>query len=250
MNFRDLLADLRISNSINYSTSDFEWWIDRFGLTGTRPIDFCNALARGVPYPFDAKLVALAPAKREAGFELVGHDARGVVYEAARSFSLNESVFHQGFLDIRIDKRDHGYGTMLASNCYEFAMGRGISRISVYAVDSGAYVWARAGFLPTQEVWESDECRGEIEKHLDMLDLEPNQKGRVERLLESSAPETIWAIADTRHLVESSEFPGMQIKLGRALLAESEASWRGTINFLAHDLHDQQHQRAARYMGL
>ncbi|MBY3201320.1 hypothetical protein [Rhizobium laguerreae] len=250
MQLRDLVADLRILQSIHYCASDFEWWIDRFGVTGTRPIDFCNALASGIPFPFDAELVALSPAERQAGFELVGRDSGGVVYEAARSFSLSESVFYQGFLDIRTDMRDHGYGTLLAANCYNLAMSYGISRISVYAVDSGAYVWARAGFLPSQESWVSHDCRGEIEEHLLRIDVEPNQRRLVEKLLSRSAPETIWAIADNPYLVESSNFPGTQIKLGRALLAESKASWRGTINFQEHDLHDRQHLRAARYMGL
>ncbi|KQQ34892.1 hypothetical protein ASG19_14105 [Rhizobium sp. Leaf306] len=226
-----------------------EWWLRRFGLIEFKPYDFCRKLVEHIPYDFHCKLEKIS-GQRYAEFEILGHDAcRQPPYETSRAFDLSSGCLFQGFLEIRKDLRDYGYGKIFARNCHNVALMLGLTRLHVTAVEGGAYFWARAGFLPSEENWNHGKCKHLILCKLDSLKtIERPVRTRIERLVDSEKPISLWAIADERTLVASDIQPAHNISLGRALLAESLTTWKGTLEYDDHEYHDQQHKRFNRYI--
>lgn len=226
-----------------------EWWLSRFGIIEFKPYDFCRKLVEHVPYDFDCRLEKIT-GQRYAEFEILGHDACGQPpYETSRAFDLNSGCLFQGYLEIRKDLRNNGYGTIFARNCHNVALMLGLTRLHVTAVDGGAYFWARAGFLPSEESWNRGKCKEFIRCKLDRLEtITRPVRARIKQLVDSEKPISLWAIADEPTLVASDIHPGHNISLGRALLAESGTTWKGTLEYDNHEYHEQQHKRFNRYI--
>ncbi len=249
MRISELFAGVDVASKSPVLRSDYEWWLTRFAIIEFRPYHFCKMLVEDVPYEFGSRLANIT-AQRYAEFEIVGRDHENAPpYETSRAFDLNSGCLFQGFLDIREDLQSRGFGTTFARNCFYVAIRLGLSRLRVTAVDGGSYFWARAGFLSTEEQWNEGSGKDAILEKLDELDtLSQTTRARVLRHLSSDSPISLWALADERTLVDSSRNPGYSISLGRALLAESGATWRGSLEFDTHEFYEQQHSRFSRYI--
>lgn len=84
-------------------------------------------------------------------------------------------------------------------------------RMTVYAnIDVGGYAWARYGYVPRQESWDSFRQYADYTRITD-----PADRQAVRQILSSSDPKSMWAVADSRY--------------GRDLLLNK--SWSGELNF-------------------
>ncbi|MCY1327443.1 hypothetical protein D9M68_487300 [compost metagenome] len=247
MSIEDFAFGVRLKSPV--TPGALQWWSERFWTTGLRPFEICRRLVECVPHGYTSDLFALTAPKRYAEFEIFGNDQDGEVYALSRAFDLDESNLYQGFLEIRPDMRNLGYGKIFAQNCYRLAGELGLERLLVKPLDGGSYFWARAGFLPSTESWNDDNCKGRIATYLGGLGrVRASARLRVSAFLQSSEPATIWMIADMPDPVQSAQNPRHTITLGKALLAESGATWHGSIDFTPHALFDDQHDRVRRYI--
>ncbi len=99
-------------------------------------------------------------------------------------------------------------------------------------LDRGGYVWARSGFLPSQESW--DALRPVLrDKILDpRLDLTPAVRQPLLEFLQNRDPHAIWHIADSRTPVVIDGKPIMlgdkPLPLGNHLLSNTD--WAGNLD--------------------
>lgn len=116
-----------------------------------------------------------------------------------RLFDLKNRTILPGHIQLKEDAGAHGYGRAVIRNEIElfrecrakkFAIGAGAS--------AGGYVWARFGFLPTQDTLPglSLELKATAEKLQDILTL--RERVEVEVLSDVYKAENVWQIADLR----------------------------------------------------
>lgn len=106
------------------------------------------------------------------------------------------------------------------------------ARLSLKAIDVGSYLWARMGFLATEESWKEANCRGKIPNAIgEVRDLHWRVKEDLYEIVGADDPIGLWDIADQQKIVNSIKVVGLRRPLGEILLIESEATWRGTLEF-------------------
>lgn len=140
----------------------------------------------------------------------------------------------------------------MARNTIRLAKQLNLKRVGVSAIDTGSYVWARAGFLPEVESWQSDNCLGKILRVLESIDgIDWRFREQIYARLHPDRPEGIWFISDLREVVPSTVKPGSHLPIAKVLLIESEASWRGHLELQTEDGRPTRHfNRASDYLGL
>lgn len=214
-----------------------KWLESRFTKFSLTPKDICDKLVVGLPVSANYKIAAINPARDYICVEITGSDDSGVVFLTARSIEFQERQLHLNRTEVRANLQGYGYGTTLARNCYCLARTLGLERLGVTALDGGSYVWARSGFLPTPEAWNNSPCKQRIAGHMEQV---PDRRS------------VVWAISGLQQKVRSMRDPRVEIPLGRALLTESGASWKGTLEFFENDRNTKEHHltRARAYLKL
>lgn len=114
----------------------------------------------------------------------------------------------------------------------------GVARMTSNFLEGGAYAFARVGFLPTREQWDSvrktaaKKLKTAVQKKTVPLDVATE----TQKLLDSEDPRSIWQLSDLRH--KAGDVP-----IGRHLLSDN--GWKGTL-----DLHDEEQMtRFKNYIG-
>ena len=230
-----------------------KWWETRFGRYDMFPKDLCSFLVADLPFARTCQITGVDLDREIVCVEIQGIDALGEVYLTARSVEFAERQVHLNMTDLRTDVQGHGYGTLLARNCYRLARRLELDRLGVTAIGGGSYVWARAGFLPTHKSWNDERCKQRIANHLIHIpELDWETANNVYTMLGSDDEQTMWDLSDLEERVRSCYRPDKLIPLGRALLAESGASWKGTLEMNENDTdsHAEQLMRARSYLGL
>lgn len=236
------------------SQSEVDWWFDRFEVEGRQrsPKDMCSSLSTGLEYFHLFKLLVIDRRRNRTTLRIEGKTADAKVYAAERSVEFSSLALSQDFLEIEPPFRGKGIGTILARNCHEVARELRLARLLVTAVDIGSYVWARAGFLPTAESWQSNNCLGQILSCLDLIsDLGWRDRNLIYSRLKPEDPEGLWFVSDLLDVVTSPYPPHAKLPLGKILLIDSKATWRGELLFETDDGELTPHVLRARdYLGL
>jgi GNAT superfamily N-acetyltransferase len=153
-------------------------------------------------------------------------DARGeLMGHINRSISRDTGVAEHGLMLLLSDLQGRGLAKDILRANINYYRKLGLSRANVSALDRGGYVWARYGFLPTQESW--DAVRPMLRDRVTdpSLNIAPAVRRDVLHLLDSHDPHAIWRIADKRTpvTIEAETLP-----LGTHLLSGSD--WEGSLD--------------------
>ncbi|NLG90377.1 MAG: hypothetical protein GX486_00770 [Acetobacter sp.] len=143
------------------------------------------------------------------------------IIEIERTINFKDKfIVHDGLI---INPEGRGYGRKLLRNSFDIYRAFGFKVVKIKAgMDSGPYVWARFGFLPTTASWENlrqqvhknlEECKDEIDEYeyqdiLEDIDVE--------------GPRAVWILSDKEVRVGKE-------KLGYRLLKGQ--CWEGFFNF-------------------
>lgn len=233
------------------SDAQIGWWAKRFQMVSMMPGAICDRLVDGLPGDRDRHVSCLDPYHERTDLIIVGTDAHGPVFEAGRSFHFKSKCLNLDMAWVRDDLQRHGYGRTLTRNSYRLAVALGFERITLTALQVGAFSWARLGFMPSAESWNNDNCRKRVRSQLDKLrgQLGEDTYTEVRSYVDWQEPEAIWLIADLEVEVNVGT-PGQDVPLGFALLYYSEASWAGSIELRHCDIRSKQIERVRAYLGL
>lgn len=245
------------SNQVNVrcqiGDTEIKWWLNRFGTkVRHKPKGICASLSAGSNCVHQFDLLKVDRARDMATVRIEAKYENVAVYAAERSFEFNLSALSQDFLEVEPDFQGKGIGSALARNCHAVAKDLKLEKLMVTAVDTGSYVWARAGFLPTAGEWNSDKCLGQILKCLSGIeDLHWRSRELIYERLTGNDPEELWFVSDLTEIVTSPYPPHNRLTLGKVLLIESRASWRGELVFHSSDGQISPHlNRAKDYLKL
>jgi GNAT superfamily N-acetyltransferase len=176
-------------------------------------------------------------------------DARGEpIGLISRSISRETGVAQHGALMLSPEFEGQGLGRDILRANIDYYRQLGLSRVDVNAaLDRGGYVWARYGFVPTQEAWDALRPVLRAKVGEPSLNLAPAERQATLDLLESPDPRTIWHIADDRTPTVIDGQPLMfrdkPVPLGNHLLSGN--GWEGSL-----DLKDQATlERFYNYVG-
>jgi hypothetical protein len=141
-------------------------------------------------------------------------------------------------------KRGNGLVKPILQKLHEVYSYLGIRTLRTSAeLENGAYVWARAGYLPTASSWNklSKRVLTKLQKLQESLPDDEKIESRLYQFLITTLanpnPKGIWLIADAGMLVDNK-------KLGYFLLAGEQ--WKGYLNLDS----EEQMARCRRFMGI
>lgn len=236
-------SDDLIKFAVNVTEEAAAWWEDRFlkQAPDLFPRELAARLLEGMPGTHRCLYQTIDPVKDLVGLEIDGFDGAGdKIWFTGQSIDWKTNTWWKELTDFDRNLQDDGLGTMLMGNCFDLALALNMERIKVTAVDAGAYAWIRLGFVPQGDEWNT-EVKAKIVRKLEQLKqvraIDTVTLKKVHGFLTSDEPTTIRKIADERVTVPSTKYREpkskrpIQIPLGRALLAESELSWHGELNF-------------------
>lgn len=229
---------------------DEVWWNNNFTTVG-QPYDLCDFLTNGLPGVRDYIIDKISHPENSTSMEALGCTNQGTkIFWTGRTISFGLRELNLDLSSIEPPYQGRGYGTSLAGNCYRLAVDLNLHRLTVTALGSGSYVWARAGFTPFQYYW--DRLRAQVTAFLPKISGMSNKDAQsVDMLLKSADPTSIWALSDFEADVNvQTKASALRCSLGKALLFHSDTSWRGTIELLAHNQDAEQIKRASDYFHL
>lgn len=172
----------------------------------------------------DALQIALDPDNFELNFGFFGkiNDVMDAV-SVLLNFNMKDRTVFQQALEVPEGAPSDAAKSLLAS---EMALYQrmGLSRVEIEAnIDTGAYAWARYGFVPTKSAW--DKLRREIEADLTTnysTLLSSNTLKVLYMALEDPDPKALWVVSDMRERIGTES-------IGKLLLLEK--AWRGFFEF-------------------
>jgi predicted N-acetyltransferase YhbS len=221
------------------------YWHQRFGYLQMRPADLAERLRVGMPGEAKVVFEAVDPMRDAVVIALDLGDAQGRIFFTQQSLIFDVGMLHLDLVQVDEARQRQGKGRRLTRNAFNLAKDLDLQRLGVHAVDVGTYKWAKVGFAPTVESWNSSTCKGAIGGAIASIkSLDTRILNRVFFALSKEDPKAIWEIADLEMKVRTTtnETP---VKLGQHLLTKSGASWRGTL-----ELSDaNQVERASNYFG-
>ena len=134
------------------------------------------------------------------------------------------SVSHASFTLNQPNQGKH-LARQILGESISFYESQGFHEVDVHAgLDVGGYAWAKYGFLPV-DARETQTLLQALRPKLARLSLEPAVRSKVETLLTSQDPQSLWAIADLETPVEVD---GRNLSLGKALLLGEW--WQGRLD--------------------
>lgn len=153
-------------------------------------------------------------------------DARGeLMGHINRSISRDTGVAEHGLLLLPSGAQGKGLAKNILRANIDYYRQLGLSRVNVSTLDRGGYVWARYGFVPSQESWEA--VRPVLRDRVTdpSLNIAPAVRHDVLHLLDSHDPHAIWRIADHRTPVT---IEGEPLPLGNHLLSGND--WERSLD--------------------
>jgi GNAT superfamily N-acetyltransferase len=233
------------------SDTQIAWWAKSFAPVSMMPKTICDRLVDGLPGDRERHVSYLDPYTERTDVIVTGTDSQGQVFEAGRSFHFKSRCLNLDMASVRSDVQRLGYGRALARNSYRLASALGFDRITLTALQVGAYSWARLGFMPTYESWNNDNCRRKVRSQLGKFrdQLDPNVYADALSYVDWREPEAIWLIADLDMEV-IVDTPPRYLPLGFALLYGGDASWFGSIELRHCEVRTKQIERVRDYLGL
>ena len=246
LNYFDFVAGIR-----TVPEHKLLWWANHFGPQSLLPRQLCDELSSGLPGETTYTLSLIEPRLDRADIEVESRGPFGQMWQIGRSFHFKDRTLNMDIACVWPQHRNQGYGRLIALNAYRLANDLEFDRLTLTAIDAGAYFWARNGFLPTEEAWSSDNCKGRIFRHLHKIRkrLTPESFHQAHRYVSSPSTQAIWRLADMQDDVASEAGEPVR-KLGETLIKGARASWRGSLELHGDDLSRIQIRRFRHYHGL
>jgi GNAT superfamily N-acetyltransferase len=148
--------------------------------------------------------------------------------QITRSGNENTGTAVHHSIEIAPAWQRHGLSKGILAANIDYYRSHGINLVRTRAGDEGGgFTWARYGFVPEQDSWL--QLRGELARRLDQIQgLPENVKGRIQDLLASPDPKTIWEVADYEMPVPERNDPSKMATLGSRLLRGT--TWKGYMD--------------------
>ncbi len=142
-------------------------------------------------------------------------------FSFTRSINLNSKHAYHAKARVSDDMHKSGTARIVNQNMVRFYRLIGVETVSANATGIGVYAWARMGFIPYNEEWQS--MRQVITRRLDYLEAHPPAEGplslktvdRLRTLLASNEPKSFWQIVDDQTICDGEA-------LGKVLTLEDE----------------------------
>ncbi|CUX57772.1 hypothetical protein AGR13a_Lc30046 [Agrobacterium genomosp. 13 str. CFBP 6927] len=226
------------------------WWGERFKKHEFLPKDVGMFLTDGTPGQKMITLDKLDVLRNYTDIEFESADSASKIFFSGRRMDFGNSVLYPATTSVEMEMQGRGIGTTLMANCFRLAVKLNLRSVEVTAIDSGSYVWAKAGFLPTDESWNGERGRHAIKAQLNKLtNVDTSEEKTAREAVEDDDPTLIWSIADLESTVS---IPGcaVPIKLSKALLIGSRCSWKGKFDFYDDEFGAEQRARARSYLKI
>ncbi|MEE7490424.1 hypothetical protein [Methylobacterium oryzae] len=239
------------------TVEDAEWWHARFVAPDDldlHPLAMAQALFAGMP--------------GEPGFEYRSVEPSRDSFElAAEADGRAGSVWHAGVaLELRMDRilwddvgtkqRGLGLGKKMAASLLATADRLKVTRLDITTENVGSYLWAEAGFIPTEIAWRT--LLGEIRKRLGMVQGEISQRSRgiLQRILYPGSgalqPGDIRLVAQLDDVVSprAARDPAnpTAVRLGKELLVG--LNWVGGLDISEGRPGPSERQRLEEWLGI
>jgi hypothetical protein len=126
-------------------------WDEKIGM---EPEEFKTVFLGGVPSTMS--ISALGDSRFDVGGSLLDKEGGRPVGTYDRELYLNEKRAYSAFFKIEKDQTDANIGKKVLAGNIEMYEKLGITEVGVTAnIDVGGYAWAKYGYVPTQEAWNS-----------------------------------------------------------------------------------------------
>lgn len=209
------------------------WWNERFGPLGLFPREMADRLANGLPEPRTYRVTLVDPLREHVRVEVrvLAEDGATLIV-SDRSIEFDNEQIHLNKTSIRDDLQGLRHGRRLLRNAFSLAMDLELPKLALTALMHGPWVWPRAGFLPDPGDWASGETQGKIVQQLYRLppgEIRQDRREALRGFIERGDRNVVRTLALLRDQVRSSRDPRRRVKLGWYLLAEGEASWKGSL---------------------
>lgn len=216
-------------------------WNNRIGIS---PESALNTLTRDLPL---CDIDILFPnAKSELSFLFFIRTRDNTLQDRRRTDLVNMRVMTGRMM---VDTQQRALGRTLMRNEIEFFHAMGAQGMDIFAgMTSGAYAWARFGFLPTTE------CKNIFLKHAlpsryhaILPFLTKSDKTEIAAAIKLNSPTDIWAISDQRTDVQEamanalypSAYAPISLKLRKIFSKVSQSLSGGTDSLLLNKGHAQ-----------
>ncbi len=212
--------------------ADIAWWSEVFG--EVTPLQVASRLAHGLPGEKSFEYAIDGPG-RTFDLDMRGTHGNAEIWFQATSLNLVTANFHEDGLRVGERFRSAGHAQRLVGNLADLADDLKVPRISLDAVNLGAYMWARAGAVPVggvgdltiemltrlSRVASSDELDARVAADVQTMILGLNRR-----------PKLMWALAGLKPIVTSYHLFNQgggesRVKLGQHLLIGT--TWKANI---------------------
>lgn len=209
------------------------WWTQRFDFSGIiYPAELASQLSDDLPAVTRAHYSRIDHIQQVVKVELSAEDGKKQnIWFQAHSIEFDGDQLHQDLMDVGKPHRGTGIGRTMMRNACRLARRLKLSKLALMAIDAGPYVWARHGFIPSQDSWYSTLAPAALRKleelKRDKL-IEIHLYDLVRKILYTYTPEALWVLAAIPIDVFDKS-TGQYVPVGRALLAWTNASWYGEL---------------------
>lgn len=227
----DVAPDLRFRFDVDDAV--MTWWRDALGPAGLYPRELAVALAGRTDHRCEFEYTACDPDKGHLRLESKGFDGDVPAFFSGRSLEFDRRVVHLDKTSIQDGYKGEGTGSILLANALFVADRLAFARLELLAAMDGTYVWARAGFLIDDKTWGpeyAERLRAPIRERLYAIprrDLDEAKRDLLLSLVDQGRDTMLWDLVDVAGSTTSVKTPHDRVPLGRALLAETDASWYG-----------------------
>lgn len=229
----EFLGTDRLSFAEKVEVAVAQWWIHRFDFSGIiYPAELVSQLADELPAVTRAHYSHIDHIRQVVKVELSAEDDKKQnIWFQAHSIEFDGDQLHQDLMDVAEPHRGTGIGRTMMRNACRLARRLKLSKLALMAIAAGPYVWAKHGFIPSQESWHSTLTPAALEK-LEELKRDKHVDTQlydfVRKLLYTYAPESLWVLA-AMPIDVFDKATGQYVPIGRALLAWTKASWYGEL---------------------
>lgn len=145
------------------------------------------------------------------------------VGKATRTFDPTSGIVEHTLFRLDGSQQGKGLGTAYLKNNIDAYRKAGLKTVRIKAgSESGAYAWAKLGFVPDQNSW--DRLRGDLATDKAVLNkFSPGENSSIKTLLDEKNPKGIWALADSQW--------------GRKIL--SSEGWKGSFDLTDKQSYDR-----------
>jgi hypothetical protein len=209
------------------------WWTQRFDFSGIIfPAELASQLEEDLLEVTRAHYSCIDHIQQVVKVELSAEDGeKQNIWFQAHSIEFDGDQLHQDTMDAGKPHRGTGIGRTMMRNVCRLARRLRLSKLALMAIDAGPYVWAKHGFIPSEESWYSTLMPAALNKLEELKHdkyVETQTYDLVRKLLYTYTPEALWLLA-AMTIDIFDKCTGQYIPVGRALLAWTNASWYGEL---------------------